>query len=196
MDVKDKKNKLVVTAIANPEGWLGPVDIGVVNSVAYYNSEQTVAPAENANSGILVTDSEGVPSVSTTAPDGLNLGQPAAIDLLNASNIQNSATTATSDAIADSIVLRDSLGNFSAATITSNLEGHASQDAFLISSPTPNDLVFTDEFGQSFDSQIAVTSSSSFDNATNNLIPTALAIKTYVDNKVSSTFQIQGNWGN
>ena len=114
--------------------------------------------------------------------------------MLNASNIQNSATTATSDAIVDSIVLRDSVGNFSAGTITANLSGHASADAFLIPNPTPNNLVFTDEFGQSFDRGISVTTSTNFLNATDSELPTASAVKNYVDNLISSTFRIQGNW--
>ena len=62
----------------------GTVNPGTINNLAYYaTSSNAVSPIATANSGVLVTSSGGVPSISTTLPSSLALSTPASGTLTN-----------------------------------------------------------------------------------------------------------------
>jgi hypothetical protein len=66
----------------------GTVTSGTANQLTWYQSTgTTVVGLATANSGVLVTDGSGVPSISTTLPDGLALGTPASGILTNATGL-------------------------------------------------------------------------------------------------------------
>lgn len=69
-------------------GGSGTVTAGTVNQLAYYASSGTaVAGLGTANSGVLVTSGAGVPSISTTLPNGLAMGTPGSITLTNGTGL-------------------------------------------------------------------------------------------------------------
>jgi hypothetical protein len=58
-------------------GASGIVSPGTINQLAYYAATgSTVSGLATANSGVLVTSGAGVPSISTTLPNGIALGTP------------------------------------------------------------------------------------------------------------------------
>lgn len=66
----------------------GTVNNGLANQLAYYSSNGTaVGGLATANSSVLVTNGSGVPSLSTTLPNDLNLQTPSAIGLTNGTNL-------------------------------------------------------------------------------------------------------------
>lgn len=66
-------------------GGSGTVTSGTANQLAYYaSSGTTVAGLSTGNNGVLVTNGSGVPSISTTLPNGLAMGTPASLTLTNA----------------------------------------------------------------------------------------------------------------
>jgi len=66
----------------------GTVNTGTINDLAYYAATGTaVSPLATANSGVLVTSNTGVPSISTTLPNGLAMGTPASLVLTNATQL-------------------------------------------------------------------------------------------------------------
>lgn len=66
----------------------GTVNSGTGNQLAYYATTGTaVSGLSSANSGVLVTNGSGVPSISTTLPSGLALGTPASGTLTNATGL-------------------------------------------------------------------------------------------------------------
>jgi hypothetical protein len=72
---------------ATPAGG-GTVNTGTINDLAYYAATGTaVSPLATANSGVLVTSNTGVPSISTTLPNGLAMGTPASLVLTNATQL-------------------------------------------------------------------------------------------------------------
>lgn len=66
----------------------GTVNNGLANQLAYYSSNGTaVGGLATANSSVLVTNSSGVPSLSTTLPTNLAMQTPASIVLTNGSGL-------------------------------------------------------------------------------------------------------------
>ena len=66
----------------------GTVNTGTINDLAFYaSSTNAVSPLATANSGVLVTSAGGVPSISTTLPNGLAMGTPASLTLTNATGL-------------------------------------------------------------------------------------------------------------
>lgn len=66
----------------------GTVNSGLQNQISYYAANGTVVSGlATANSGVLVTNGSGVPSVSTTLPSGLAMQTPASIVLTNGTGL-------------------------------------------------------------------------------------------------------------
>lgn len=57
------------------------------SQLLYSNGANTVVGLATANDGILITSATGVPSISSTLPDGLNLGTPTSLTLTNATGL-------------------------------------------------------------------------------------------------------------
>ena len=127
-----------------------------------------------------------------TSGGAINLAQPSFTDI--SGTIANSQTTANSSNASSTIVARDSSGNFSAGTITANLTGIASGNQTYISSPTSGDIVTVNNLGQTIDSGKVFSTDATFTGATNNQIPTALAVITAINNAVANALDIQGTW--
>lgn len=74
----------------------GTVSAGNINELAWYAANgTTVSGLTTANSGVLVTSAGGVPSISTTLPDGLDMGTPSALILANATDLPVTGIDAT-----------------------------------------------------------------------------------------------------
>lgn len=68
-------------------GGSGSVNPGFMNQLAYYAADgSAVSGLNTGNNGILVTNSGGAPSISSTAPVGLTLPQPLIVGVTNGSN--------------------------------------------------------------------------------------------------------------
>jgi hypothetical protein len=66
----------------------GTVNTGNINELAWYAANGTaVSGLTTANSGVLVTSVAGVPSISTTLPNGLAMGTPLSLTLTNATGL-------------------------------------------------------------------------------------------------------------
>lgn len=66
----------------------GTVNSGSINQLTWYAANgAAVSGLATANSGLLVTSSGGVPSISTTLPSGLAMGTPASIVLTNGTGL-------------------------------------------------------------------------------------------------------------
>jgi hypothetical protein len=87
-------------------GGSGTVTAGTANQLAYYaSSGTTVAGLSSANNGVLVTNGSGVPSISTTLPNGLAMGTPASLTLTNATGTPASLGLANATGTPSSINL-------------------------------------------------------------------------------------------
>ncbi len=58
-----------------------------INQLLYSSSANVIAGLATANSGVLVTSAGGVPSISTTLPNGLAMGTPTSLTLTNATGL-------------------------------------------------------------------------------------------------------------
>lgn len=76
----------------------------------------------------------GTETLSNKTLTSPNLGTPSAINLTNATALPNSATSGTSTATANTLVLRDANANFAAGTVTGTLSGNATTATALSSS--------------------------------------------------------------
>lgn len=66
----------------------GTVSAGSINQLGVYASTgTTISGLATANSGVLVTSGAGVPSISTTLPNGLALGTPGSVTLTNGTGL-------------------------------------------------------------------------------------------------------------
>lgn len=66
----------------------GGVSPGTINQLAWYSATgNVVSGLSTANNGVLVTSAGGVPSISTTLPNGLAMGTPLSITLTNATGL-------------------------------------------------------------------------------------------------------------
>jgi len=66
----------------------GDVDSGTINEMSYYAATgTTVSGLATANNSVLVTSAAGVPSISSTLPNGLAMGTPASVTLTNATGL-------------------------------------------------------------------------------------------------------------
>ena len=84
----------------------GTVSSGLINQVAWYAANgTTVSGLTTANSGILVTSSGGVPSISTTLPNGLAMGTPASLTLTNATGLPISGITGLGTGVATALAV-------------------------------------------------------------------------------------------
>jgi hypothetical protein len=70
------------------------ISSGTANGLLY-NSAGTLGNLATANSGVLVTSGGGVPSISTTLPNGLALGTPGSVTLTNGTGLPTTALTGT-----------------------------------------------------------------------------------------------------
>lgn len=85
-------------------GGNGTVSAGLANQMAWYSSSGTVVGGlTTANSGVLVTDGSGVPSISTTLPSGLALGTPASLTLTNALGLPIAGLTGLGTGVASAL---------------------------------------------------------------------------------------------
>lgn len=64
-----------------------------VNRILWSSAANVIADLATANSGVLVTDGSGVPSVSTTVPSGLAMQTPASITLTNGTGLPEAGIT-------------------------------------------------------------------------------------------------------
>jgi hypothetical protein len=67
-----------------PSGWT--MQSTAINQVLYASAANTITGLATANSGLLITSSGGVPSISTTIPAGITMPQPLIQGVTNASN--------------------------------------------------------------------------------------------------------------
>lgn len=66
----------------------GTVNPGTINEIAYYAANgSAVSGISTANSSVFITSGMGVPSWSTTLPNGLAMGTPASLTLTNATGL-------------------------------------------------------------------------------------------------------------
>lgn len=66
----------------------GTVNSGTINQLAWYAATGTaVSGLSTANSGVLITSSSAVPSISSTLPNGLAMGTPISLTLTNATGL-------------------------------------------------------------------------------------------------------------
>lgn len=100
-------------------GGSGTVSSGTVNSLAYYAATGTaVTGLATANSGVLVTNASGVPSISTTLPTGLSAPSFTVTTAFNATGLVTNAD------LQHSTISGIALGsNLAALTISSPLTG-------------------------------------------------------------------------
>lgn len=114
-------------AVAITGGAINNTTIGLTTPLAIKSTTLTVTALNTI--GVVHNDASGVFSTSLI----LNTDIDASAGIVDtklgtistAGKVSNSATTATSSNIDDSIVLRDASGNFEAGTITANLSGNA-----------------------------------------------------------------------
>jgi hypothetical protein len=87
----------ITIAASGGGGGSGTVNAGTTNQLSYYAADgNAVSGLTTANSSVLVTNSSGVPSLSTTLPTGLSLGTPASATLTNATGLPlTTGTTGT-----------------------------------------------------------------------------------------------------
>lgn len=72
----------------------GTVSSGTINQLGVYASTgTTISGLATANSGVLVTSGAGVPSISSTLPNGLALGTPGSVTLTNGTGLPISGIT-------------------------------------------------------------------------------------------------------
>lgn len=82
----------------------GTVNSGLINQLAWYAASGTsVSGLATANNGVLVTSAGGVPSVSTTLPNGLAMGTPASLTLTNASGLPVSGLSGLGTGVATAL---------------------------------------------------------------------------------------------
>lgn len=110
-------------------GGSGTVATGTINDLGYYAAGgTTISPLTTIVNGVLVTSSSGggVPSISTTLPNGLAMGTPASLALTNATGLPTSGLL--SGALAAGVTVNNAnwsgtplaIGNLASATITVN----------------------------------------------------------------------------
>jgi len=77
----------VVTLFLDDPG-TGTVDPSAINNLAYYAAAgNEVSGIPTANNSVLTTGATGIPSLSTTLPNGLAMGTPASLTLTNADGL-------------------------------------------------------------------------------------------------------------
>jgi len=98
----------VITLVLDNPG-TGTVDPSTINTIAYYATNgDEVSGLPTANNAVLVTSGTGVPSLSTTLPDGLAMGTPASLTLTNADGLP---VTGLSVGTNSAMIVTDSLGD-------------------------------------------------------------------------------------
>jgi hypothetical protein len=66
----------------------GVINAGLINQLAWYAAAgTTLSGLSTAASGVLITSAGGVPSISTTLPNGLAMGTPTSLTLTNATGL-------------------------------------------------------------------------------------------------------------
>lgn len=102
----------VITLTQIGDAGTGTVDDGLQNQLAYYASTgDTASGLATANNAVLVTSGTGVPSLSTTLPDGLAMQTPASLDLTNALDLPLGGISVGTNS---AMIVTDSLGDLSA----------------------------------------------------------------------------------
>jgi hypothetical protein len=73
---KNSGNTAIVAIDVNTSGGIsGTINVGLQNELAYYAANgNTISGLATGNNGVLVTSGAGVPSISTTLPNAINLG--------------------------------------------------------------------------------------------------------------------------
>jgi hypothetical protein len=85
----------------------GTVNAGLINQLAWYTANGSVVSGlTTANNGVLVTSGGGVPSISTTLPNGLAMGTPASLTLTNATGLVPSTGLSVSGTPSSTTFLR------------------------------------------------------------------------------------------
>ena len=92
----------------------GTVSAGTINELAWYAATgTTISGLPTANSGVLVTSAGGVPSISTTLPNGLAMGTPASLTLTNATGLPLAGITGLGTGVATALAVNVGLsGSF------------------------------------------------------------------------------------
>lgn len=84
----------------------GTVSSGTINELAWYAATgSTVSGLATANNGVLVTNGSGVPSISTTLPNGLAMGTPASLTLTNATGLPLAGITGFGTGVATALAV-------------------------------------------------------------------------------------------
>ena len=82
----------------------GVINAGLINQMAWYAAAgTTISGLATANSAVLVTSAGGVPSISTTLPNGLAMGTPASLTLTNAAGLPISGITGLGTGVASAL---------------------------------------------------------------------------------------------
>lgn len=143
----------------------GTVTGGTINQLAWYSATGTaVVGLATANSGVLVTDGSGVPSISTTLPTGLAMGTPASINLSNATSLAAAALPTPT---------LTTLGGVKSVAAISHqwINSLANTGAFALSQPG-----FSDISGQATNSQLATQTANTVLGALTATTPSGLAV--------------------
>lgn len=84
----------------------GTVSSGTINELAWYAATGSVVSGlPTANSGVLVTNGSGVPSISNTLPNGLSMGTPASLTLTNATGLPLAEITGLGAGVATALAV-------------------------------------------------------------------------------------------
>ena len=107
----------------------GSVGAGTINDLAWYAATgSAVSALATANSGVLVTSIAGVPSISTTLPNGLAMGTPTSLTLTNATGLVPSTGLSATGTPSSTTYLRgDNTWSTIAASGVSSITGTANQ---------------------------------------------------------------------
>ena len=82
----------------------GQVNSGLVNELSWYAANgNTVSGLPTAASSVLVTSSGGVPSISSTLPNGLAMGTPLSLTLTNATGLPIAGITGLGTGVASAL---------------------------------------------------------------------------------------------
>jgi hypothetical protein len=149
----------------------GIVNSGSINQLAWYAANgTTVSGLSTANSGVLITSAGGVPSISTTLPNGLAMGTPASITLTNGTGLPISGITGLGTGVATALAAAVSgsggIALTTSPTFTTPILGAASATSLTFSSTsgiigtTTNNNAAAGSVGEFVTSNVAVTNTS------------------------------------
>ena len=170
----------------------GTVNVGSTNQLAWYAANgNAVSGLATTNNGVLVTSAGGVPSISTTLPNGLAMGTPASITLTNATGLPIGGLTGLGTGVATALAANvNGSGAISLATsptfVTPTLG--AATATSLAFSPTTGGIVGTTTNNNAAAGSVGEVISSTV------LAASAVALTTGVAANVTSISLTAGDW--